>query len=509
MKKSLFFFVATVALVAACEKESTINESPLTDPEEGLVTYSFSVSQEALDDASVKATIANDGTFAWQSTDKIAIYNTVDSKYYVFASEGSGPTVTFSRNAEAGANFTVAYYPASIVMSSEEISAGVSASAVGSTTTITLPNTYSTVDAAAAGFPMVGSVNGAGELSMAHLGGMLRFSFTNVPYQATKLVVSAGTGISGAFTVASSKITATGTGTVTISFSKGAFDGTEAVFSVPVPTGDYSSITVSLQDSNSASIFEKTKSSSTTVARKKLWKVASVDALGEEFYLLSEAYGWSYSDKYMRFIKCGDNQYRIGAWTKQHGGTPGSNGAGYKIAPGYAFAFKSSGDEAFYSHVYGQSSINSNYYGSLVLAGGYNCHSGWDSDARVQVYTINMSTLAWTTEDKGDGGSYNYPSVDLITGSNNYTMSAAGGHNWKLSSFSVTAGSHTYYISQHDKTYTEKTWEAQQDGKAITNATPYATLSTSDKDDEAFNLTAGTYTVYYNDVTKDIWFVKQ
>ena len=513
MKKFLFFvFAATI--FAACEKETAVNDDPITTPEEGLVTYTFSVSQEALEDTDVKATISDAGVFEWEDGDQIAIYNTVDSKYYLFSTSDTGSTADFTRDAAAGANFTVAYYPASIVMSAAEISAGVSASAVGSTTSITLPSTYASAAAASAGFPMSGTVDALGALSMSHLGGMLRFSFTNVPTQATELVVSAGSGISGAFTVASDKISTTGTGTVTISFSKGS----TSVFSVPVPTGDYSSITVSLKDSNHKELFGKTKSTKTTVARKKLWKVASVNAKGEEFYVTFKGNSWSLSNA-TRMIKTGSNTYCIAGYaeywaTDNDEANKHNSNAGYKIIPGYYLGTSS------WSDVYGTTA--NAYTGSLVF-GNNNCKSGWNNGTnRKQRFTINMSgTPSYTTEDLGEwsSGASNlyllgdaFPGGWSFIGETTLQFTTTADHNFELKNVTISAGDH-YFKLHEEWNNNAKFWG---EGTKITTAAPYNKSltyhgSASAVQSASFNLEAGTYNIYFCSAETPgyIWFEKQ
>lgn len=503
--KKILLFVFAATIFAACEKETAVDETPINTNED-LVTYTFSVTQEALEGTDTKATISDAGVFAWEDGDQIAIYNTVDSKYYLFSTTGSGSTADFSRDAAAGANFTVAYYPALVVMSSAEIAAGVSASAKG-TTSITLPDSY-TASEAASGFPMTGSVNAVGELSMAHLGGMLRFTFTNVPTQATKLVVSAGTGISGAFTVADGKITAAGTGTTTVTFSKGDYYGTTAVFSVPVPTGTYSSITVSLQDTNSKELFGKTKSTSTTVARKKLWKVASVNAKGEEFYLIHKGNGWSLTGNAARFIKTGANTYAVAGY-----GYHKKNNSewGFKVQPGYYHGVNN------WDYVYGRSGGSAgDYNGSLGLGGtSNNCGGNWDDETdRLQEYTINMSTLTYSTTDIHDywtsGASKMYfMSEDTgFSWSSDLEMTKVTDQNWKLSSVTVTSGSKEFKLFEVDNSWGNHWYNASL---TLTNGTPYGTLSWTGSDTSGdgahYNLTAGSYDIYFNSAKGYIWFV--
>ena len=499
MKKALFFIFAAITVFVACNKEVNA-DTPEVDQKENLVTYSFVVSQES----TPKATIDDAGTFAWQSTDKIAIYNTVDSKFYLFAAESEGTTVNFSRVAAAGADFTVAYYPASLVMSASEITAGVSSSAVVSTSSVSLPASYATVAEAASGFPMSGSVDSEGELEMSHLGGMFRFSFKNVPYQACKLVVSAGSGISGNYTVSDGKITATGSGTVTINFVKGA----SSVFSVPVPTGSYSTLTVTLKDQSNNTLFAKTKSTSTSVGRKKLLNVAAVDAMGEEFYLLCNwDNGWSLSGRKIQFIKTGATTYRVAENVDK-------NNHGFKVCPGYYWGSPD------YSGVYGAATINS-YTGTLGVGEGSNCNSGYDSNHRIQYFTIDMSNLSWTTTDPNSGteqtsasGASNlYLLGDVVPGGWSFSggttlaFEKMADQNWKLQNVTITSGAKYFKLFE-----TWNNWGSFWGDGSISSTPPYGQLTfhadSSDSGAATHNLEAGVYTILFNSYLGDIWFIR-
>lgn len=510
MKKSVLFIVAVLSILVSCSKESSSVQNDTITPEETTVQepteemcYLTAVFEK--EQPSSKANIADNGDFSWSNGDAIAVFNSTDNKYYLFVTdaENGATSAKFSRVAVPGSNWALAYYPASVVMSSEEISAGVS-SARDNSTTVTLPASYSSIAVAERSFAMKATVSGS-SLYFQHLGALMRFKFKNVPYQATKMVLEMNSGISGTYTVSGNpaEITATGTGTTTVIFD----EGTASTISVPIPTATYSSFSVTFKDSGDHVLFAKSATGlAFVVSRANIYASASaVNAQGEEFYLLSEAYGWNASEKIMRFIKIGDNTYRIAAWTKQHNGKPRSDGAGYKIAFGYAYG---TGD-AFWNYTFGSVETDSKYTGTLKIgSSAANCHAGYDSEARVQSYTINVSENTWTTVDNGAGGSFNYPAVDLIIESSNYSMTGCGAaHNWKITNHAISAGGHTYHISQHDKTYSDKTWESKQDGKNITNATPYATLNTTGQADGSLNLAAGNYDIYYNDVTKDIWFV--
>ena len=164
MKKYVFSILAMSALViAACNKELTENDQVVS--EEPGVEYEFTAT---LDDdmPETAASVVFDpesedkGKVIWNSDDKIAVWNGATSsfvKFSVKALSDGGKTATFYAEVGGTPSFGKAYYPASIAGSSEH--------------QVVLPSSYSTVAAAADGFPMMSDTVIPGQpVTFKHLG---------------------------------------------------------------------------------------------------------------------------------------------------------------------------------------------------------------------------------------------------------------------------------------------------------------------------------------------------
>ncbi|MBR6346655.1 MAG: hypothetical protein IKR69_04625 [Bacteroidales bacterium] len=242
MKYSALILPAILMLSLGCAKENNNHETEV--PAGEFVEYSFNAEGEA-----VKATIDmdNGGTFAWSAGDKIAVLNSIDSKYYVFSAQAADGV--FKGSAPAGADFNTAYYPASVVLSAEEIAAGVSSAAVADANALSLPASYTLSEASAGkAFPMRGTVS-SNNISFTHLGALIRVSVNEVPADATTITLSSSKKIAGEFTATLSGnnyciAAADGASSVSIDLNLNATEDLEVYF--PIPVGTYNlSLTVS------------------------------------------------------------------------------------------------------------------------------------------------------------------------------------------------------------------------------------------------------------------------
>jgi hypothetical protein len=258
MKKIFFYFMVLVA-AAACGMVEEENNLSLTGNSR-MITEVISGSHGF----STKASIADNGSFAWTVGDNIAIHvSKGETHKYVFTSGEGGASV-----AAATADFSVSYeegytrdafavYPSTIV-SATASNYGQS----GAPLDVTLPGSYTLaqVTGATTPCPMI-AANAAGtNWTFYQLCGMLRLTVNDIPADAKRLEIDFnGKKVCGDFSVAS----AVTPGTSVISTADDATsdcititkDGTNAtlgatslVLNIPLPAGQYGKITVTAYD---------------------------------------------------------------------------------------------------------------------------------------------------------------------------------------------------------------------------------------------------------------------
>ena len=220
----------------------------------------------------------------------------------------------------------------------------------------------------------------------------------------------------------------------------------------------------------------------------------------------NQSSAWTVSDKSIRMIKIGDNQYRNatnnGRWQSDEDDT-----RGYKIADATASGW---------SDVYGNSTAYQ-LSGTLTKGADKNCFWG-DDGYKIYAGTINTSSYTYSNEWKAESNSYNYSDMKMVGDFNSWSKDSGGysftktaAHNWKMTS-SLTVSSNQ---KVEFKLITASQWDyGNWGGVSITDDTPYGTCTTrgsgSDPDTarSSYILTQGQYDVYFNDVTRDIMFVK-
>lgn len=252
MKKSYLLFIAAgLCCLAACNKEMENNETPESPESVKMITETINANLGA----DTKVTIADDGAFAWTAGENIAVHvSNGDSHKYVVTTSGASATA-------ASASFTVSYeegysrdafaiFPSTIV-ATDAANYGQSGMALD----VTLPSEYTLdqVSGTTTPCPMIASNTGSG-WEFYHLCGLLRLTVNSIPPTANKITVNFhGNKVYGAFSVdspvtagSSSIVTATGSANdeITITFAAAGVwrDGVD--INLPLPTGDYTNITV-------------------------------------------------------------------------------------------------------------------------------------------------------------------------------------------------------------------------------------------------------------------------
>ena len=170
MRKNVFILAAAALLFAGCAKEAA----------EKFETVSYNTTISAvIDGVDTKAALADEGTFTWQEGDKIAVYTSAKVFKEFTLTDGAGTNKAhFGGNLEAGETVTgPAVYP--VALAPEYVSA--------TEVKVTLPDSY-TYEGAQTNVPMTGTLSNS-VLAFKQVGGVVKFSVTGIPDDATKLVV--------------------------------------------------------------------------------------------------------------------------------------------------------------------------------------------------------------------------------------------------------------------------------------------------------------------------------
>ena len=274
-----------VAALVCCTK----NESDAPGGKDGTESVPVVSGQSSLtavihdEEATDKAAVADDGAVTWSKGDALSVYD--GSGFTTFTLEGNGGsgTGTFKADGIVSAQ-TVAIYPAG------------SHSLSGNNLTVNLPASYTlaSVDDANTNVPMVATGDfTSGELSFKQIGGLFRFTHYTVPPAARKFVFkSEGYKINGDFVIditasepslASETASSAAESEVTVNFPAPS-DTVEMNFFIPIPTGAYNNLTISLLNSSDEVIWTTTTGSASgtstiDIARKSFKKMPAVGGI--------------------------------------------------------------------------------------------------------------------------------------------------------------------------------------------------------------------------------------
>lgn len=254
MKRSLLLSIGIMALLfTACNKA-----------EYGITPDNSNTTIKAVMDADeTKSTVSN-YSFYWSADDKINVWyangNTTRPVEFKLSGNGGVTSGTFTGTTIEGESCTgYAVYPSG----NHSISYG--------SITVNMPAVYGdnnteyveNTNAAMIAVPTNNAAAASSEttvpsLSFKHVGGVLAFTIKNVPVDANQFVFTANMTITGAFTVAESKITATEpaqgatvtNNTVTINFKPLTAAKEAMTFYVPLPTGTYKGFKVEVKKSD-------------------------------------------------------------------------------------------------------------------------------------------------------------------------------------------------------------------------------------------------------------------
>lgn len=257
MKKYSYLLAAAMLVCASCSEESMF-ESPLTG--ENVINATF---EQGISGSRVALVQGVNGALSlkWTSGDAIAVFGEDGTKavYTLDAGSIGQSNGSFVGTAAIDGNVRGVAYP----YNEEEGTSNVKCDA-WSDLEITLPSkiTFDPNEPAKCNVPMWGELSDNGSVSFKHLGSLLKIDFTDMPAGYDQLIVSSSSPISGIFRVkvdSDEPILLMGTSTpenqkVTIKFDAltDADTNNDKVFYLPLPSGTYASLSVSIGKSTDA-----------------------------------------------------------------------------------------------------------------------------------------------------------------------------------------------------------------------------------------------------------------
>lgn len=251
MKKTLHIILSSLLVFCSCGKQPVPAGSELTD-------WTFSAAPSA------KAVIADGGAFSWNRGDQIKLWDSQSSQYVAFTDRvGKG---VFTAAAPKNSVFVSAVYPASVAAAAASVS---------------LPEEYTSGEAAAGKtFPMWATVSeGSDALSFYHLGAILRFTLKGVIPGMTMVKISSADGsLSGDFPVAGSPLQIAlqpGSGAVTIDLGT-VSENTDFLVSIPVPVGNYN-YKIEVGNDREPNVYTAYTTSAQPFERKKVYKLGELN----------------------------------------------------------------------------------------------------------------------------------------------------------------------------------------------------------------------------------------
>ena len=301
MKKTAFMLIAALML-AACAKETApkmeenVPQEPTEELAPGTVLLKAVFEQpysQSTDAVASRVNVSDAGAITWKTGDDIAVWTTngVSGKFCTFTLyTGNGETeATFTGTPDDGYSAsTLAVYPAAAAVSYAE-----------STLTVSYPSSYSYGEGNTNVRMAAYFADPEDGLSFKHLGGLIRFSLTNIPATANCFKLISDKAISGNFaveTVSENKqvsSSAAAADEVEITFEAGSLSS-GGTFSVPVPVGTFDlSAALYVKDGSSYTLFRKSqRSTEKTVARTDYIQMRSYAVVaGGTYYVKTAAAG--------------------------------------------------------------------------------------------------------------------------------------------------------------------------------------------------------------------------
>lgn len=263
MKKIFYYSLLMVlVIVTGCRNEDELVNGAKND------NYQLKAQIESRVDS---RTAVNGGNqVVWVENDKIGVYGDQGTTNVAFTLEGTstGTTLaTFTGDLKSGEIPATVYYPYDEAASLSD-----------KRLTFTLPATYDYTENSNA--PMIGVKQNDGSFLFKHLCGLLKFSITDIPSDATRLVITStgesAPNIAGTCVVedvtADEAILSISEGVSQLVIQMNGETGTQT-FYVPIPVGHYAELQVTLEKEDGTAFFSE-KLSDVSVRRATIVRVS-------------------------------------------------------------------------------------------------------------------------------------------------------------------------------------------------------------------------------------------
>jgi surface protein len=206
-----------------------------------------------------RVSISDEGKFAWSDDDKISVASTSDNfETWSLSKINDDGSADFTSSSTVSDD-AYAVFPETLNPSVSDDGA----------LQLTLPAEYESNKTVPI---LIGKYND-GKVDFAHVGGLIRISFANVPSSATKVVFTTnGQNITGGFTVDDDNAINTTDGensAVTINIADGDNVDGSMTFDIPVPVGEYKGFIISIYSGDNLFISQST-SEAYTIERRDL-----------------------------------------------------------------------------------------------------------------------------------------------------------------------------------------------------------------------------------------------
>ena len=291
MKKIFAILSFAAVLFAACQQaEKPAEATPETLPEQETMTIYASLETPPATEASV----SDAGVPAWQTGDKIALYDGSDFVEFSISNVSTG-----AFTGPAGTYTGLAVYPAS---------AAVSVDGSGNLT-LNLPGSYTWTEGQT-NAPMI-AIEDSGSWCFYPVCGMFKYTFSDIPSDATAFHFTVPSRINGDFNIGvpnpgtsvMAQVAASNDSEKTVAVSLPSPHPSEMSFYIPVPVSPagYDGFAVSITADDGVPAAEVSSSANITVARSQMRRYKSKscsDALPAKIYLIGGCFdpSWTWSD---------------------------------------------------------------------------------------------------------------------------------------------------------------------------------------------------------------------
>ena len=380
MKKNIIYLAALAMLAAACsEEDNAVQPGDETGGtgEVKMITETITATNGDAN-GSTRAAVDASAQFTWSAGDQIAVHVS-NGNYYATAALATGGS--------SSAEFTVSYpegssrdafavFPASIVATD-----AANYGQEDHTLDVTLPGSYklSELSGETTPCPMIATNTPGSGWEFKQLCGLLRLKVNSIPASTSYLKIDFNSKkVQGAFSVA--KPVAPGTSVIVTSATAGTDDiititdlGISSwtdgmVLNLPLPTGEYTKITVTAYDSSDAAILTVTKDFTYSAARKRGIQITaslpvfSVSSTKKVIFApgnlqattadLGETWTWSFAEHQYDYID--DAAHNSNSINNKLTSTPGVSSANgtvdlfYRSVDGNGYGITNTSESSYY-----------------------------------------------------------------------------------------------------------------------------------------------------------------